>query len=76
VSASDSVYSTVPGYGLLNLRLGARTVDGKYDVFLWSHNATDTLYYEVLAAAQPFSGLIGGIPGDPLTFGATLRVHL
>jgi iron complex outermembrane receptor protein len=76
VSASDSIYAEVPGYGLLNLRLGVRTVDGKYDAFLWSHNATNTKYYEVLAPAQPFSGLIDGIPGDPIMFGATLRVHL
>jgi iron complex outermembrane receptor protein len=76
VSAADSIYSTVPGYGLLNLRLGARTMDGKYDAFLWSHNATDTRYYQVIGVAQPFSGLIDGIPGDPLTFGATVRVHL
>jgi iron complex outermembrane recepter protein len=76
VSASDSIYSKIPGYGLLDLRLGARTADGRYDLYLWSHNATDTRYYMVLGAANPFSGLIDGIPGDPLTFGATVKVHL
>ena len=34
VSASDSIYSQVPGYGLLDVHLGARTDDGKYDAFL------------------------------------------
>jgi iron complex outermembrane receptor protein len=76
VNASDSIYAQVPGYGLLNARLGLRTADGKYDAYLWSHNATNTRYYQVIGAAQPFSGLIDGIPGDPLTWGVTLRVHL
>jgi len=74
-SASDSIYARVPGYGLLDLRIGARTADGKYDAFLWSHNATNTNYYLVVGPAQPFSGLIDGIPGDPLTFGGTVRVR-
>ena len=65
----------MPGYGLLDLRIGARTADGKYDAFLWSHNATNTNYYLVVGPAQPFSGLIDGIPGDPLTFGGTVRVR-
>jgi iron complex outermembrane recepter protein len=76
VSASDSIYAKIPGYGLLDVHLGARTDDGKYDAFLWSHNATNTNYYMVLGAAQPFSGLIDGIPGDPLTFGFTVRARL
>jgi iron complex outermembrane receptor protein len=74
--ASDSIYSKVPGYGLLDLRLGARTDDGKYDAFLWSHNATNTNYYMVLGPATPLSGLLDGIPGDPLTFGFTLKARL
>ncbi len=75
VSAADSIYSKIAGYGLLNVRLGARTSDGAYDAFLWSHNATNTNYYLVRLAAQPFSGLVEGEPGDPLTFGGTIRVH-
>jgi iron complex outermembrane recepter protein len=76
VTANDSKYSLVPGYGLLDLRLGARTADGKYDLFLWSHNATNTHYFYSIGAASPVSGLITGILGDPLTFGVTLKVRL
>lgn len=76
MNASDSIYSQVPGYGLLNARLGVKSADGKYDAYLWSHNATNTRYYNVLGAASPFSGLLDGIPGDPITWGVTLRVHL
>jgi iron complex outermembrane receptor protein len=75
VAANDSIYSQIPGYGLLDLRLGARTIDGKYDLFIWSRNATDTNYYLVRGTTAPFSGGQYGNIGDPLTFGATLRVH-
>ena len=75
VSASNSIYSVIPGYGLLDLRLGARTTDDKYNVFLWAHNATNTNYYLVRGTAAPFSGLLYGNIGDPLTWGATVRVR-
>jgi len=76
VAASDSIYSKVPGYGLLDLRAGARTADGKYDLFLWAHNATNTDYYLVRGTTPPFSGLLYGNIGDPATFGATVRIKL
>ncbi len=76
VTANDSIYGNIPGYGLLDVRLGVRTADSRYDLFLWSHNATNTDYYLVRGVTTPFSGLLYGNIGDPLTFGATLRVHL
>lgn len=75
VAANDSTYSKIPGYGLLDLRLGARTTDGKYDLFLFAHNATNTRYYLVRGTATPFSGLVTANIGDPATFGATARVR-
>lgn len=76
VSANDSIYAEIPGYGLLNLRLGVRTLDGKYDLFLWGRNATNTRYYTVRGAGGPFSGLLVGNLGDPALFGATFRAKL
>jgi len=76
VTSNNSIYGNIPGYGLLDLRLGARTANGKYDFFLWSHNATNTDYYLVRGVAAPFNGLLYGNIGDPVTFGATLRVKL
>jgi len=76
VTANDSVYGNIPGYGLLDVRLGARTANGKYDLYLWSHNATNTDYYLVRGVAAPFNGLLYGNIGDPVTFGATLKVKL
>jgi iron complex outermembrane receptor protein len=75
VAATDSKYSLVPGYGLLDVRLGARTADGKYDLFLWSHNATNTRYFTTIGGTAA-TGLITGDLGDPVTFGLTLKVHL
>ncbi len=75
-TANDSIYGIVPGYGLLDVRLGAKTADGKYDLYIWSHNATNTRYYQVVQTAGPFSGAVEGILGDPVTFGVTLKVRL
>jgi iron complex outermembrane receptor protein len=72
-TVNNSKYGIIPGYGLLDVRLGARTDDGRYDVFLWSHNALNTNYYQTLSSAT--YGLITGIVGDPLSWGATVRVH-
>ncbi len=52
-----------------------RTVDGRYDLFFWGHNATNTRYYLVRGVAGPSTGLTYGNIGDPATFGATLRVR-
>ena len=73
-SATYSAYMNVPGYGLANARLGFRANDG-WDAFLWVRNLTDQRYYEQLAAVSGGTGLIVGQPGDPRTFGITLRAH-
>jgi len=70
-SPSISKYMMVEGYGLLNARAGFRT--GGWDFFVWSRNLADTHYFEFLNAAPGGSGLIVGLPGDPRTFGVTLR---
>ena len=73
-SATYSAYMNVAGYGLANARLGFRAKDG-WDAFLWVRNLTDQHYYEQLAAASGGTGLIVGQPGDPRTFGITVRAH-
>jgi iron complex outermembrane receptor protein len=71
-TAADSIYSLIPAYGVLNVRAGVRAKDGLWDLQLWSRNATDSLYYLALSAAN--TGAVTGTLGDPRTFGATLRV--
>ena len=73
-SVNDSIYADIPGYGILDLRAGLRTDDGRYDIFAWSRNSTATRYYQTLAASGS-TGVISGIVGDPRTYGATIRVH-
>jgi len=74
-SASASKYLVVPGYSLVNARVGFRWTDG-WSLYLWSRNLFDEEYYELLSAAPGNSGLYVGQPGDPRTFGLTLRVAL
>jgi len=71
-SASASRYLVVPEYGLLNARIGFRAADN-WTVFVWSRNLLDKNYYDLLSAVPGNSGLYVGQPGDPRTFGLTLR---
>jgi iron complex outermembrane receptor protein len=71
-SASASTYLVVPEYALLNARVGFRAADN-WAVFLWSRNLTNKNYYDLLSAVPGNSGLYVGQPGDPRTFGLTLR---
>jgi iron complex outermembrane recepter protein len=71
-NASRSAYTDVDGYSLHNVRLGLRTHNG-IDFSLWLRNAFDQDYFEQLAVTPSNTGLIAGQPGDPRTFGATLR---
>ena len=70
-TASLSRYSDIPGYDLLNLRFGIRSLDGRYDIQFWGRNVTDSTYYLSLAANN--TGAISGTLGDPRTYGLTLR---
>jgi iron complex outermembrane receptor protein len=70
---SRSVYMDVGGYSLENFRLGFRRADNSLDAFAWVRNAFDRKYLEVLAQQSSNTGLIVGQPGDPRTFGVTLR---
>ena len=74
-SSTNSEYTKIPGYGLLNLRLGIRTENRLYDFSIWAHNALNTYYNSALALASPISGLTLAIPGDPAMYGMTFRVH-
>lgn len=73
-SATPSAYLNVPGYALVNARLGFRAEDG-WDVSLWVRNLTGKDYYELLSAASGGTGLIVGQPGDPRTYGVTVKAR-
>ena len=72
-SATYSKYLVVPGYPLLNARVGFRWKDG-WTLTLWSRNLLDKNYFELLTAVAGNTGLYVGQPGDPRTVGVTLRI--
>jgi iron complex outermembrane receptor protein len=74
-SATPSRYLNVPAYALANLRAGYRWGSG-WMVSVWCRNAFDTNYLELLSAAPGNSGLFVGMPGEPRTYGVTLRMGL
>jgi iron complex outermembrane receptor protein len=65
----------VEGYPLLNTRVGYKWSDG-WSLYVWSRNLLDREYFEFLTAAPGNSGLIVGLPGDPRTFGVSLRMSV
>jgi iron complex outermembrane receptor protein len=71
-NASPSAYTWVDGYSLSNFRGGFRTPDG-LNVYAWVRNAFDEEYFELLAIGPSNTGLIAGQPGDPRTWGVTLK---
>jgi len=74
-SAAFSRYLVVDGYSLVNARVGFQTTNG-WAVTLWSRNLLDKNYFELLTAAPGNTGLFVGQPGDPRTFGLSVRVAL
>jgi iron complex outermembrane receptor protein len=69
---SPSAYTWVDGYTLHNFRAGFRTQEG-VNIFGWVRNAFDEEYFEQLAVGPSNTGLIAGQPGDPRTYGVTLK---
>jgi iron complex outermembrane receptor protein len=74
----DSPYTQIPGYTLVNFRIGAALANGKYDVAVWANNAFDQRYYTSTALASlPGASSFGvsGAPGTPRLLGATFRAN-
>ena len=69
----DSAYSKIGNYGVVNMRAGAKFYDGKLDVSFWTKNLGDRSYFQTLSISST-RGAYFGYPGDPLTFGGTIRV--
>jgi iron complex outermembrane receptor protein len=70
-SSNNSRYAQVPGYGLLNARLGIRSESDRWDLSVWARNLTNTNYFQALSAAA--TGYITGTIGDPRTYGVTVK---
>lgn len=67
--------SFIDAYTLANARIGLRPLDRLWDLTLWVRNVLDKDY---IAAVHPLYGVgdYGAFPGDPRTYGVTLRMLL
>ena len=72
---SASAYTWIDGYTLSNFRAGFRADDG-FSVYGWVRNAFKKDYFEQLMVGPGNTGLIVGLPGDPRTFGATIKLEI
>ena len=71
-SPTESDYLNIDGYTLLNARFGFRGDDG-WDLYAWGRNILDEEYFEILSQGGSSSGYYAGLPGDPRTYGVTLK---
>jgi iron complex outermembrane receptor protein len=70
---SDSIYSIIHSYGLLNFHLGVKTADDKWKLTGWIHNALDQRYFTNRSATGSVgAGLISGSVGNPLMAGVSV----
>ncbi|MBO9518602.1 MAG: TonB-dependent receptor [Porphyrobacter sp.] len=69
---SPSIYTWIDGYNLTNFRFGFRAENG-LNIYAWVRNAFDAQYFEQLVFGPSNTGLIAGNPGDPRTWGGTIR---
>jgi iron complex outermembrane recepter protein len=72
---TPSIYTGVAGYSLHNFRAGFRADNG-VEIYGWARNAFDQDYIEQLAVPSGNTGLIVGQPGDPATYGMTVRLTI
>jgi iron complex outermembrane recepter protein len=70
---SPSIYTNIEGYALTNYRVGFRS--DNFDIYGWVRNLFDVNYFELLQVAPSNVGLIAGQPGDPRTFGGTIKFN-
>jgi iron complex outermembrane receptor protein len=73
-SPSPSQYLNVDGYGLMNLRIGYKSIKG-VSFYAWSRKLLNKNYFEQLLPAAGNAGQYAGVLGDPRTFGGTVRYN-
>ena len=71
---TDSQYTQLSGYALVNASLGFRA-QGHWEASIWARNLLGQNYLQNVTVQAGNSGLVVGAPGDPRTFGVTLRAR-
>ncbi|PZU06912.1 TonB-dependent receptor [Sphingomonas sp.] len=62
-----------PGYALASLRAGVLLMDDRLELQAWVENLFDKAYYINLLGLTKSTGLVQGYPGNPRTYGGTVR---
>ena len=70
---SDSKYTVIRGYTVVNASAGFRTA-GRWEVSAWVRNLFDRNYMQNLTVQAGNSGLIVGTPNDPRAYGVVARL--
>jgi iron complex outermembrane receptor protein len=69
---TPSAYTWIDGYSLSNLRAGFRAEKG-FEAYAWVRNVLNKDYMDQLFVGPGNTGLITGLPGDPRTWGGTIK---
>ncbi len=72
--ATDSIYTRLKAYELVNLRAGFKS-DAGWEAFVAVKNALDKDYIQNVTVVSGNSGLVVGTPGDDRTVSFTLRAR-
>jgi iron complex outermembrane receptor protein len=62
-----------PGYALASVRAGVLLMDDKLELQAWVENLFNKSYYANLLGLTRATGVIQGYPGNPRTYGGTVR---
>jgi iron complex outermembrane receptor protein len=66
----------IGGYVLASARVGTLLDNGRLDVQVWAENLFDKAYYVNLLGYTKSTGIIQGYPGNPRTYGVTVRAKI
>jgi iron complex outermembrane receptor protein len=67
--------ANIDPYALASLRVGTLLRHETLDLQLWVENLTDAHYYINLLGLTKSTGIVQGYPGNPRSFGGTVKVH-
>jgi len=73
INPSNDEESRVPSVDLINGRLGLRSQDGKWDVYLWGKNLADEDY--LISRQSNTPQVVGGSYGVPRTYGLSVSYN-
>jgi iron complex outermembrane receptor protein len=65
----------INAYALMSLRVGTLLRHNTVDVQMWVENLADTHYFINLLGLTKSTGIVQGYPGNPRTFGGTVKLR-